>query len=132
MSRLVSPSTGQVYGLQRVTRVWGVSRATVYRHRHPEAVTCKRPGPLGPMADEALAAAIRQLLADSPLHGEGYRKLWARLRFAGIRTSRVSIRCGPPCEMAGGEVDHGPAAGLAAASRLASVWQAAWHSSGSS
>jgi putative transposase len=91
VSRLVSPSTGQVYGLQRVTRVWGVSRATVYRYRHPEAVTCKRPGPLGAMADEALVAAIRQRLADSPFHGEGYRKLWARLRFAGIRTSRRRV-----------------------------------------
>ncbi len=27
MSRRVSPSTDQVYGLQRVTRIWGVSRA---------------------------------------------------------------------------------------------------------
>ena len=26
MSRRVSPSTDQVYGLQRVTRIWGVSR----------------------------------------------------------------------------------------------------------
>ena len=34
MSRRVSPSKDQVYGLQRVTRIWGVSRATVYRHRH--------------------------------------------------------------------------------------------------
>ena len=31
MSRQVSPSTDQVYGLQRVTRIWGVSRATIYR-----------------------------------------------------------------------------------------------------
>ena len=37
MSRQVSPSTDQVYGLERVTRVWGVSRATIYRHRHPPA-----------------------------------------------------------------------------------------------
>jgi len=35
--------------------------------------------------------AIRQLLTDSPFHGEGYRKLWARLRFAGIRTSRRRV-----------------------------------------
>ena len=33
MSRQVSPSTDQVYGLQRVTRLWGISRATIYRHR---------------------------------------------------------------------------------------------------
>jgi putative transposase len=91
MSRQVSPATERAYGLQRVTRIWGVSRATVYRHRRPAAVTRKRPGPRGAMADEALVAAIRQLLADSPFHGEGYRKLWARLRFAGIRTSRRRV-----------------------------------------
>jgi putative transposase len=92
VSRQVSPATGQVYGLQRVTSVWGVSRATVYRHRRPAAaVARKRPGPLGAMVDEAPVAAIRQLLADSPFHGEGYRQLWARLRFAGIRTSRRRV-----------------------------------------
>jgi transposase InsO family protein len=91
MSRQVSPATERAYGLERVTRVWRVSRATVYRHRRPAAVTRQRPGPLGAMADEALVAAIRQLLADSPFHGEGHRKLWARLRFAGIRTSRRRV-----------------------------------------
>ena len=91
MSRQVSPATGRVYGLQRVTRVWGVSRATIYRHRRPAAGMRRRPGPRGAMADEALVAAIRQLLADSPFHGEGYRKLWARLRFQGIRTSRRRV-----------------------------------------
>jgi transposase InsO family protein len=92
MSRQTSPATEQVYGLQRVTRIWGVSRATVYRHRRSAAMVArKRPGPPGAMADEALVAAIRQLLRDSPFHGEGYRKLWARLRFAGIRTSRRRV-----------------------------------------
>jgi len=92
MSRQTSPATEQVHGLQRVTRIWGVARATIYRHRHrSEPVARKRPGPLGAMADEALVAAICRLLADSPFHGEGYRKLWARLRFAGIRTSRRRV-----------------------------------------
>src|SRR5215210_8897215 len=92
MSRQVSPSTAQVYGLLRVTRLWGVSRATLYRHRRPtKVVERKRPGPLGAMADQELVVAIRQLLTDSPFHGEGHRKLWARLRFAGIRTSRRRV-----------------------------------------
>ena len=39
------------------------------------------------MPDATLATAIRTLLQDSPFHGEGYRKVWARLRVAGIRTS---------------------------------------------
>jgi putative transposase len=90
MSRQVSPSTDRVYGLQRVTRIWGMSRATIYRHRS-ETIARKRPGPPGAMADEELVRAIRQLLQDSPFHGEGYRKLWARLRFAGIRTSRRRV-----------------------------------------
>ena len=93
MSRQVSPSTDRIYGLQRVTHIWRVARATVYRHRHcAEAeIARRRPGPLGAMPDEGLVAAIRQLLEDSPFHGEGYRKLWARLRFAGIRTSRRRV-----------------------------------------
>jgi transposase InsO family protein len=90
MSRQVSPSTDRAYGLQRVTRLWGISRATVYRHRS-RAARHKRPGPLGAMADEDLAVAIRQLLTGSPFHGEGHRKLWARLRFAGVRTSRRRV-----------------------------------------
>ena len=90
MSRQVSPSTDQVYGLRRVTRLWGLSRATIYRHRL-EPIARKKPGPLGAMSDEDLVAAIRQLLQDSPFHGEGHRKLWARLRFAGIRTSRRRV-----------------------------------------
>jgi putative transposase len=92
MSRQVSPSVGKIYGLQRVTRILGVSRATIYRHRHRlDDVRCPRPGPLGAMADKDLVVEIRQLLQDSPFHGEGYRKLWARLRFAGIRTSRRRV-----------------------------------------
>jgi transposase InsO family protein len=91
MSRRVSPSTGKVYGLQRVARLWGLSRATVYRHRRPADGERRRPGPLGAMSDEALVGEIRKLLRDSPFHGEGHRKLWARLRFAGVRTSRRRV-----------------------------------------
>jgi putative transposase len=86
MSCQVSPSTDRVYGLQRVTRLWGVARATIYRHRHrADAAQRRKPGPQGAMSDEDLAGEIRQLLQTSPFHGEGYRKLWARLRFAQYR-----------------------------------------------
>ena len=43
------------------------------------------------MSDEALVEAIRGVLAASPFHGEDYRKLRARLRFAGIRTSKRRV-----------------------------------------
>ena len=32
MSQAVSPAAGRAYGLARVTRVWHLSRATVYRN----------------------------------------------------------------------------------------------------
>jgi transposase InsO family protein len=39
------------------------------------------------MSDDALTAAIRAVLAASPFHGEGHRKVWARQRHCAIRTS---------------------------------------------
>ena len=92
MSREVSPSTRRPHGVLRVTRIWGTSRATLYRHRScDQSGPRRRPGPLGPMPDQALVEAIRELLAESPFHGEGYRKVWARLRFAGIRTAKRRV-----------------------------------------
>ena len=92
MSRTVSPSVNRVYGLARVCTVWHVPRATLYRRRRPEAGGSRhRPGPAGPMSDAELVEAIRELLAESGFHGEGYRKIWARLRFKGIRTSKRRV-----------------------------------------
>ena len=88
MSRVISPVTGKPYGLAAVCRVWQLARSGVYRYLSaapPMAV--QRRGPLGAMSDEALATAIRGVLATSPFHGEGHRKVWARLRHAGTRTS---------------------------------------------
>jgi putative transposase len=90
MSRMVSSSTNRPYGVALVSRLWGVARATVYRHRRPAAER-RRPGPIGPMPDDELIETIRDLLAQGPFHGEGYRKIWARLRFAGIRTSKRRV-----------------------------------------
>ncbi len=43
------------------------------------------------MPDAALVEAIRGVLAASPFHGEGHRKVWARLRHAGVRTSKRRV-----------------------------------------
>jgi hypothetical protein len=86
MSRAVSPSSGPPYGLARVCRIWHVARASVYRRRCPQPDRQRR-GPVGPLPDPELTAAIRAVLAASPFHGEGHRKVWARLRLKGIRTS---------------------------------------------
>lgn len=99
MSKACSLSLGKVYGLQRVCQVWGINRSTVYDQRHQAARSLQpmtglpaRRGPKGPCSDEVLVAHIRQLLAASPFHGEGHRKVWAQLRWAGIRTSKVRVR----------------------------------------
>lgn len=92
MSRKISPVSGRPYGLAVVCRVWGIARSTVYRRREPpRAAAPRRPGPVGPMSDADLVLAIRAALAASPFHGEGHRKVWARLRFAGVRTSRRRV-----------------------------------------
>jgi putative transposase len=92
MSRTASPSSGGPYGPALVCRTWRLARSTVYRHRAPPRQTPpRRPGPVGPMPDAALVAAIRGVLAASPFHGEGHRKVWARLRLAGVRTSRRRV-----------------------------------------
>lgn len=90
MSRETSAFTNHPYDLKRVCRVWRVSRASVYRHRHP-ANDSRRPGPEGPCSDAELVLRIRAILVASPFHGEGYRKVWARLRFAGTRTSKARV-----------------------------------------
>jgi transposase InsO family protein len=92
MSRTISPVSGKPYGLALVCRIWRVPRATVYRHRGPQlAPAPRRPGPVGPLPDAPLLEQIRTVLAASPFHGEGHRKIWARLRVAGIRTSRRRV-----------------------------------------
>ena len=87
MSQATSPSTGKPYGLARVCRVWQVARSTVYWHRHAPAEPGARRGPVGPWPDDELVAHIRHILEASSFPGEGYRKVWARLRYQGIRTS---------------------------------------------
>jgi putative transposase len=47
----------------------------------------RRPGSPGPCPDEELVAHSRRLLQAALCHGAGYRKVWARLRYAGLRTS---------------------------------------------
>ena len=99
MSGAYSIATHKRYGLQRVCRIWQVPRSTVYAHRHRSdgegAIDSRRPkkrGPMGPCSDPVLVEQIGQVLTDSPFHGEGYRKVWAKLRFAGLRTSKERVR----------------------------------------
>ena len=88
MSRAVSPSSNTPYGVARVLSVWRLARSSFYaarqREQHP-----REPMKRGPkvFSDEELVAEIRQLLEAPVFTGEGYRKIWARLRHSGVRTS---------------------------------------------
>lgn len=93
MSARISPGTGRRYGVERVCRVWGVPRSSFYAQRRgaegpPEA---RRRGPAPIVADGDLLAMIRDDLKSSPFVGEGYRKVWARLRVAGVRVRRERV-----------------------------------------
>jgi len=94
MSQTCSISAGRLYGLQRVCRVWNVARSTVYEQRRmrTDIPVVARRGPQGPCSDEQLVEHIRAVIQHSPFHGEGYRKIWAKLRFRGIRTSKERTR----------------------------------------
>jgi transposase InsO family protein len=98
MSRTTSPSSHRVHGAAAVCRVWCVPRATLYRHRAAslsaanDAGAARRRGPLGACSDAELLEAIRAVIEASPFQGEGYRKIWARLRFKEIRTAARRVR----------------------------------------
>lgn len=93
MSQTLSPSTGKPYGLARVAAVWELPRSTYYarRHRRAHPIESRKRGPRTAWSDEALTERIREQIAASPFRGEGHRKVWARLRVAGIRTSKARV-----------------------------------------
>jgi len=94
MSRAASPFTGRRYGVVRVTCEWELARSSFYYQREiaaqPGRVLGRR-GPKTAWSDAALLEKIREVLAASPFYGEGHRKVWARLRFQEVRTSKARV-----------------------------------------
>jgi hypothetical protein len=84
--------------MARVCRASDLPRSTLYFKRLRRVIPIeqrpepKRRGPLGTCSDEELVGHIRRILTESPFHGEGYRKVWARLRYQGLRTSKERVR----------------------------------------
>ncbi len=94
MSQTCSPSTQRRYGLARVCRMWELARSTVYRaqaRRTAPAERHEKRGPKTPWTDAELVEKIRAVLAASLFLGEGYRKVWARLRWQEVRTSKARV-----------------------------------------
>ena len=94
MSRRVSASAKKPYGVRRVCKVWEISASTFYAwlKRQQTNVIPLRRGPQGPLPDEDLVSAIKNIIKTSPFTAEGYRKIWAKLRFRGIRTSKSFLQ----------------------------------------
>jgi putative transposase len=95
MSDRRSPSTGMTYGVMRVCETLDVPRSSFYekkRRKHSKGHKHKKRGPRPAISDEKLLVLIKEDLASSPFIGEGYRKVWARLKFGrGIKVSRKRV-----------------------------------------
>ncbi len=94
MSHATSPFAERRYGVVRVTREWEMARSSFYHQRalaaRPDRVLRRR-GPKTAWSDAALLGKIREVLAASPFYGEGHRKVWVRLRFQEVRTSKARV-----------------------------------------
>ncbi len=100
MSRAHSISARKTYGVQRVCRNWRIARSSVYHARkHSEADASsdtptpppRKRGPRGACTDEQLLEHIERVLVERPFVSEGYRKVWAVLRFEGIRVGHERV-----------------------------------------
>lgn len=92
MSRTPSPSTGKPYGVAQVLAVWDLPRSTFYaaKDRAGRPTAAQKRGRRS-MSDTELLAQIQAVISYSPFHGEGYRKVWARLRHKGMRVWKERV-----------------------------------------
>jgi len=83
----VSPATQRVYPLTMICALYRVPRSSVYAVMAPARplMPAAKPGPKTRHSDDEVVEAIRAILAACPFHGEGYRKIRARLAHRGLR-----------------------------------------------
>lgn len=77
--------------MQMICKVFGVPRSTFYFAQRSERRGRKKRGPKTQVADEELIAVIREEIRSSPFQGEGYRKVWVRLRSKGWRVGKNRV-----------------------------------------
>jgi transposase InsO family protein len=92
VSQTVSPSSAKTYGVARVVSVWGLARSSFYaaRHRRKRQEPPRKRGPHR-LSDSDLAEHIREVITQAVFVGEGYRKIWARLRHRGVRVWKERV-----------------------------------------
>jgi putative transposase len=92
MSHTVSPSSKKPYGVARVAETWDLARSSFYaarlRRNNPQP---SRKRGTQRLSDAQLADEIRKLIQQALFVGEGYRKMWARLRHTGIRVWKERV-----------------------------------------
>jgi putative transposase len=94
MARETSPASGRAYGVVRVCRAWRLARSTYYSwlavNASPKGPAVKR-GPKTRLSDDELFDHIVEILSGVEgglgFSGEGYRKVWARLRHVGVHVA---------------------------------------------
>jgi putative transposase len=86
MKGRVSQATQRPYPLTMICRVYRVPRSSVYAGPRlaPASGPAPKPGPKTRHSDAEIVEAIRAILAGCPFHGEGYRKVRARLAHRGL------------------------------------------------
>jgi len=88
----VSPTTGRRYPRTMICAVWRVSRSTVYTQRaHRASSRPTKRGPHPALDDARLVTEIRAVLAASPFHTEGHRKVRCRLRARGVSVGKHRV-----------------------------------------
>ena len=95
MSRTCSPSVGKPYGIKRICQVTGYPRSSFYARaacHTGDRPALKKRGPRCAISEAELLGYIQKDLEQSPFHGEGHRKVWARLKYGqGLRISRKRV-----------------------------------------
>lgn len=94
LSRERSPSTGRLYGLARVARVFDVPRSSVYDYlkRSKENTRKQRRGRRPELSDEMLLGILRDEISESGSVAFGYGSIWARVRAKyGVKVSRQRV-----------------------------------------
>lgn len=96
LSREVSEATGRPFPLEALCRLLAVPRSSYYESLRRRREACaprerRRPGPRVQLDDAALLGKIREVLAETPFHTEGHKKVRARLRRRGIRAGRERV-----------------------------------------
>ncbi len=77
--------------------MWNIPRSTVYHQKQQriKAPSNRKRGRKPVITDDILLVEIRNIIHEAQavgFTGEGYRKVWARLRFKGLRADKERVR----------------------------------------